>query len=486
MAVIETLAISPGVKVNIYDVSYYGRGYLPTITAIVGSSPQGPTDKPYFIGSVNELHMIFGEPRKQDYGLMAAYIALKSGLPVYFRRVPESGGTKAAYTVRDNTSGTVYITFTAKGEGSWGNNLTVRIGSVSDGYSISVLLNGQVVESWDYVNVDPDSRYYIGNISSVFIDISISQIPPSLPAGDLVLSGGSDGSSILSTDVSSAIDDFYDKNIPISLMVVPGFYSDDVVTKVISLAEDRKDIFFILDPPDSTILSDVIDWVHGVGYSRPGLNTFRGAVYYPWLDIIFDDDKIYEVPPSVAVLYAYGQTDKYGVHLAPAGLRRGRLPMVVGVRKNLSLADRELLYHPDNRVNPILSNPYFGAVVWGQRTLQSLPTALDRINVSRFLLYLARAMSEAVMGFVFEPHTPRTWKKVAATLSKLLDQAKKDEAIVAYRVQCDENTNTSQLINNNTLKAVVDIIPTKSAERILIDLYIHAQGTTLEVNNTGG
>ena len=97
------------------------------------------------------------------------------------------------------------------------------------------------------------------------------------------------------------------------------------------------------------------------------------------------------VPPSVVVPSVLSFTDRIAhPWFAPAGLNRGGLSMVSKTYIRLSQSDRDELY--ENRINPIANFPNEGVCIWGQKTLQALPSALDRVNVRRLLIQLKNSL----------------------------------------------------------------------------------------------
>mgnify|MGYP001413374258 CR=1 FL=1 len=118
------------------------------------------------------------------------------------------------------------------------------------------------------------------------------------------------------------------------------------------------------------------------------LDTNYAATYYPWVRIVDrNTSRPVFVPPSVVLPGVISYTDQIAHEwFAPAGLNRGGLTTVLEAKTRLTHAERDDLY--ENRINPIASFPGQGVVVFGQKTLQSKPSALDRINVRRLLIAL--------------------------------------------------------------------------------------------------
>jgi len=486
MAFIESVQYSPGVKVREIDLSAYAPLYAPVFIGIVGTAKKGFTDKLNFVGNVYQMFETLGKPRPADYGLWATYYALRAGASVYFARVVGAGAHKAqAVAVDENNE--PCLTLSAVSEGDWGNELSVVISKLSDtSYRLKVLYDNRVVHSYDYVSTDVNSPYHLSKLleNSEYVRV-VSATGQAPKSQTVAFTGGADGATPTSTDVLNALRLFSNREeVDVDTITAPGWFTDDVVSQLITIVETRKDSIAIIDPPPSLSPLQVKDWVNGAGLSRPALNTSYGALYYPWLKIVdeFGGGSIW-VPPSVGVLYAITNNDFYGSHFAPAGLKRGKLPFVIGVERKLTLGDRELLQSPDARVNPIIDNPKFGAVVWGQKTLQVAPTALDRLNVRRYLIQLEKSLASLAMNFIFEPNTPSTRKLFVQEAIKILEYSKQIEAISSYTIQCDEQVNPPTLVDNNIMRAVITVVPVKSAERIWIDVVLTgSQGVQFNVS----
>jgi len=170
---------------------------------------------------------------------------------------------------------------------------------------------------------------------------------------------------------------------------------------------------------------------------------------------------------------------------APAGLNRGVIPEAVGIERSLSQGERDLLY--SNGINPIANFVKGGIVVWGQKTLQSLPTALDRVNVRRLLLFIRKSIATAVLGLIFEPYDPKTWRRLVNLINPLLADIKGREGLVDYKVVCDSSVNTPSTLDNSELHANVFLKPVKAAEFIIVDYILTSQGSTFNetVTTTG-
>jgi phage tail sheath protein FI len=185
---------------------------------------------------------------------------------------------------------------------------------------------------------------------------------------------------------------------------------------------------------------------------------------------------IVDLPPSAPAIRTYIYNDIVGeTWFAPAGLNRGRIVEATGIERTLTQGERDYLY--ENGVNPIANFSRYGVVIWGQKTLQALPTALDRVNVRRLMLYLRKVIASAVQGLLFEPNTPRLWRRFIALVTPTLEGIQDREGLNGFQVRCDATTNTPDVIDRSEFRAKIGIKPTKAAEFIIIDFVLVNQSS---------
>ena len=304
------------------------------------------------------------------------------------------------------------------------------------------------------------------------------------------------GSAILSTNVfgfdcsvqGTAGSDAYIKALnalgngdqyDINLMVVPGPTIADhpvVINKAIEVAEDRGDTFVIADPVvQGESLAAAVQAI-----ADSSIDSSYVATYWPWVKILdTDKNKPIWVPPSVVIpgVLAYNDTVAYE-WFAPAGLNRGGISSAIDIETKLSFTQRDNLY--ENRINPIATFPNQGICVWGQKTLQAKPSALDRINVRRLLIALKKFIASSTRYLVFENNTTQTRQKFINIVNPYLTTVQQRQGLYAFRVVMDETNNTPDVIDRNILYGQIYIQPAKAAEFIVIDFNILPTGATFD------
>jgi phage tail sheath protein FI len=164
---------------------------------------------------------------------------------------------------------------------------------------------------------------------------------------------------------------------------------------------------------------------------------------------------------------------------APAGLTRGGLTSVSDTYTILSQDKRNTLY--EARVNPIANFPNEGICVWGQKTLQARPSALDRVNVRRLLITVKKFIASSTKYLVFEQNTTQTRNRFLAIANPYMEQVKAQQGLYAFRVVMDQTNNTPDLIDQNILYGQLFLQPTRTAEFIILDFNIQPTGANFPV-----
>ena len=265
--------------------------------------------------------------------------------------------------------------------------------------------------------------------------------------------------------------DEYDMN----MLVLPGVIkrihaaATDAAT---TMVEDRGDTFYVMD------LTTLNDKVSTAVSEASSLDSNYAAVYYPWVKVLDTSiNKPVFVPPSVIVPGAIAASDNIAAEwFAPAGLNRGVLGSVLEAKIRLNQAERDSLY--EGKVNPIATFPRTGVCIWGQKTLQTRPTALDRINVRRLLIAVKKFIASSSRYLVFEQNTTATRNRFLNIVNPYLESVQQRQGLYAFRVQMDENNNTAAEIDRNQLVGGIYLQPTKTAEFIILDFNILPTGAT--------
>jgi phage tail sheath protein FI len=200
------------------------------------------------------------------------------------------------------------------------------------------------------------------------------------------------------------------------------------------------------------------------------------ATYHPWVKILdTDKNKPVWVPPSVVLPGVIAFNDSVAAEwYAPAGLNRGGLPNVIEVKTRLTHDERDSLY--EGRINPIATFPGQGATVFGQKTLQAKPSALDRINVRRLLIAVKKYIASSTRYLVFENNTAATRNRFLSIVNPYLESIQQRNGLYAFKVVMDDTNNTPDVIDRNIMVGEIYLQPTKTAEFIVLDFNILPTG----------
>jgi hypothetical protein len=405
-----------------------------------------------------------------------------------------------------NTTNSISFLIQADSPGIEGNLTQVRVSNDvrEDNFILEVFNGGFSVESWGGLTKNQASRFYVETYMSLvsdFIRIVDNTAEGAGPLeGTYSLSGGSDGipsdpdeqdsllvgSQIGYTGIYTLSEP---EQIDIDLIAIPGHSSTFVVTSMLDFCQNaRQDCLAIIDPPFGLTVNEILDWQNG---THP-LNSSRfdsdfGALYWPWVKIRDNFNKVdVWVPPSGSVLAVIARSDFLSAPwFAPAGVSRGTVPNITDVYNRPTLAERDLLYGNRNCINCIVSfTDIEGFMVWGQKTLQRNPTALDRVNVRRLMFYLEKRIRTASRTLLFDPNDEEFQRRFVSLADGVLREVKVGRGVYDYIIKADAELNTPDVIDRNEFRAQIGVQPVKAAEFIYIEFSIHRTGSFTENADT--
>jgi len=298
--------------------------------------------------------------------------------------------------------------------------------------------------------------------------------------------GGSDGTVADASiaEIQTAYDLFQDaETVDVNFIIGPQVADPDdevIANYLISIANDRRDVIAVVSPSIERTVNninaaeDVIDWADNITSSSYGVLD-SGALY------VFDKyNDVYRwvvASGSIAGLCAY--TDNVSdPWFSPAGFNRGQLRNVVKLAFNPIQAERDSLYKA--RVNPIVSFPGQGIVLYGDKTAQAKASAFDRINVRRLFITLEKAISTAAKSLLFEINDEFTRAQFRNLVEPFLRDVQGRRGLTAFSVVCDETNNTPQVIDTNRFVADIFIQPARSINFITLNFVAVRTGVQFE------
>ena len=278
-----------------------------------------------------------------------------------------------------------------------------------------------------------------------------------------------------------------------NLMAAPNYV--EVLPNLVALNNERSNTAFIVgDTPMrlAPVGTDIISWStdnNGLGIpagdgltaASPYLGTF-----YPSCQTTDVTGSTIVMPPSYMMLRTLVRNDEISYPwLAPAGTRRGTVDNAnrIGYIStttgefttiNVSQGLRDTLY--ENKINPVTFIPGAGIVNYGNKTIATAGTALDRINVARLVAFLRARLNDIASTFIFEPNDTITRNEVFNAVTGLMIDLVSKRAIYDYLVVCDETNNTPARIDRNELYVDIAIEPVKAVEFIYIPVRIKNTG----------
>lgn len=330
------------------------------------------------------------------------------------------------------------------------------VGSQPDGTSFSASLPAAV--SGGYWNAD-------------------GEVMPGALFGSDILSNSTNAQGIEASGYENAIallsnrDEFVFETIAAPGVIYENSNFTATVNSFISLVENRGDAIFVAD------MAAYGSSVANVTLQADTLNSSYAATYWPHVQLRSETGKDVFVPASVVIPGVFAANDNAAAPwFAPAGLVRGGIPGVIRTERKLPASSRDSLY--DAKVNPIATFPGQGIAVFGQKTLQTKASALDRVNVRRLMIELKKYIGDIANTLVFEQNTIATRNRFLAQVNPYLDNIVQRQGLYSYRVVMDDTNNTSDVIDRNQIVGQVYVQPTKTAEFVIIDFVLEPTGAT--------
>jgi phage tail sheath protein FI len=255
-----------------------------------------------------------------------------------------------------------------------------------------------------------------------------------------------------------------------------------VANKYLNVADGRKDAVAFISPPyansvTSTAKStDVVNFRNGSGL----LDTSYGVMDSGWKYQYDKYNDVYRwIPLNSDVAGLCVRTDlQRDPWFSPAGLNRGQIRNLVKLSFNPTQAERDALYKAG--VNPVVSFPGEGTVLFGDKTMQGRPSAFDRINVRRLFIVLEKAISAAARSSLFEFNDEFTRSQFIALVEPFLRDVQGRRGIYDFRVVCDETNNTPAVIDRNEFVGDIYIKPARSVNFIQLNFVAVRSGVAFD------
>ena len=571
-------SISPGVTLNEIDNTFLTAQPVQAGAAIIGPTVKGPVERPTLVTSYSDYVSIFGDTFQSasntfsfltsisaysyfNYGgesLLVTRIVSGTYAPASSSAIPTGSGdvsgsfynidyagtspfvleTIAEGIIMDNdTTGSSYYSNGVLTSGSKDNlRFEIIASSTSSGDFSLVIRQGNdtqdkkiILESWNKVNLDPESTRYIAKVigdqtttydstneqvvttgdypnNSRYVRVSAvnsktpnyldatgqpkNEFTSSIPQTGSGVFGGASGSVIPGanmyeniaaqtqgvgvSDYTNALNILKNKDAyQYNVLFTPGLLDDthtSTITTIITNTIARGDYLYV---PDLVTYSASIPEAINQANTR---DTSFAASYFPWVKIQDPGTgKQVWVPASTVIPGVYAFNDKVAAPwFAPAGINRGGLNTVLQAKYKLTQKNKDDLYEAN--VNPLATLSREGVVVFGQKTLQKEASALDRVNVRRLVIALKNYIGQLADQIVFEQNTIATRQSFVAKVTPYLERVQQKQGLYAFKVLMDDSNNGPDVIDRNQLIGQIYIQPTRTAEFISIDFILMPTG----------
>ena len=272
----------------------------------------------------------------------------------------------------------------------------------------------------------------------------------------------------------------------INLFATPGIdYVNNtmLVNDILDMLEEKRgDTFYVVNTPDKPFgATDARDEMYtsmeaADNLEDTGIDTYYAATYYPWVKYFDKDNSIYvNLPPTKDALRNMANVDnkKYPWY-SPAGIERGDVECTK-MHFFTKLEDEDNVY--DGRINPLKTFSEDGVKIWGNKTMYSGDTPMNRINVVRLILYMRKLIVKASMKLVFDPNDTTLKDQFEGIVNPILAQIKQDRGITAYRLQVSQ---TPEQMDAHEISCSLFVKPTPTLEYVSINFVVTPQSVDFD------
>ena len=296
------------------------------------------------------------------------------------------------------------------------------------------------------------------------------------------LSGGVDGLTPNAGQVEAAYALFADDSQYDISLVMMGKATASTVTNVISsVATTRLDCVVFASPQNMTTGDPIVGNGAAVTSAIVAYRNALPSTSYAVLDSGYKyqydryNDTYRWIPLNGDIAGLCARTDyQQDPWYSPGGLNRGQIKSVVKLAATLNKADRDVVYKAG--VNPVVTFPGEGTVLYGDKTLLAKPSAFDRINVRRLFIVMEKAIATAAKYQLFEFNDPFTRAQFKNLIEPFLRDVQGRRGITDFRVKCDDTNNTAQVIDGNEFVADIFVKPNRSINYITLNFVAARSG----------
>tara|TARA_Y100000310_G_scaffold270448_1_gene284274 strand:- start:40 stop:3021 length:2982 start_codon:yes stop_codon:yes gene_type:complete len=457
------------------NMAFTGTVKYPTIPLRASASDGG-------ISNPKNAYFGIDTTQKSNNEFEQSYMDIVRPLPYALSSFTKSDHSKYSYLFSlDDLSSSV-------GPGQDGGVAVWASGSRLHGHSITA-----VSGTYQQILDDGYNRFTVPIVGG-YDGFDITEKEPFRNSG---MTDATDTSNYAYYSIRRAIDTVADPEVAeYNLMALPGIWYEPLTAHAIKVCESRGDALAVVDidsgyKADTENTQSISARIGSVSTAVTNLknrkiNSSYGCVYYPWVQILDNySNSLLWAPPSIVALGTFSSAQKNSeLWFAPAGFTRGGLTEgsaglpVLQTRQRLTSKDRDDLYEAN--INPIATFPAEGIVIFGQKTLQITPSALDRINVRRLMIYVKKEISRMAATILFDQNVQATWDRFLNKANPFLRSVQSRLGLTDFKVVLDSSTTTPELIDRNVLYAKIFLKPARAIEFIALDFVITNTGASFD------
>ena len=358
----------------------------------------------------------------------------------------------------------------------------------------------------DVINQNSNYIWWANDRTTAVSNTALNLVSATGSAGNFKLTFGADGYDETNSSAFSVVASAYDmfaspENIDISLVLqgrpiggstvavdgsnktVVNFQLANYI--IDNICETRKDCVALISPDKATTLNNFGNEALTLKAWASVIRSSSYAVIDSGYKYQYDryNDLYRWIPMNGDIAGLCARTDQTNdAWWSPAGFNRGQIKNLVRLAYNPRKAERDLLY--SNRINPVVTFPGQGTILFGDKTAQAKPSAFDRINVRRLFIVLEKAISVAAKYSLFEFNDAFTRAQFKNLITPYLRNIQGRRGITDFLVVCDDTNNTAQVIDSNQFVGDIYIKPARSIN--FIQLNFVAVGTGVQFSEVVG
>ena len=476
-----------------------GSGYSSAPTITIAAPPSGITATATAVVTTGGVKIMNGEDYLSTYANGAGVVG------AWAAKYPGSIGNSVKVSIADSATYSSW-TYAAEFDSAPGTSpYASSVGGSSDEMHIIVIdedglitgTQGSVLEKFAFVSKASDAKktdgtnnYYkdVVNSRSEYIwwmdHLTILTNAGQTAAGrtfinlssanTVSLSGGTDDYAITDGEKQSAFALFANAEQYDVSLIIAGKASPTVATYIINnIAETRLDCVAFVSPENAStgdiIIGSSSSEIDDINDYRDALPSTSYAVMDSGYKYQYDryNDKYRYIPLNGDIAGLCARTDYTNdPWFSPGGLNRGQVKNVVRLAVNPNKTQRDTLYK--NGVNPVVTFPGEGTVLFGDKTLLAKPSAFDRINVRRLFIVMEKAIATAAKFQLFEFNDSFTRAQFKNLVEPFLRDVQGRRRIIDFVVKCDESNNTGEVIDRNEFVADIFVKPNRSINFITL------------------